>query len=176
MSRNSSRRWQRFCCEVTLVLATASSRSMQAQSPHEAGTARSSKMHGASSSRQLDRIGAQLFELEKHAFDATAEGPFFQDPEDAQSTRAGFFSSSEKILALAVTADSGNSSAWYHWGIVAATRSELGFGNFDATLVRAAIDRLNSARARATTKEFSLLMPRIEKALHEQHRILASVK
>ena len=160
---------------VIVAATSAGFSTVIAQRPHKAAEARPHSTNGISS-RRLDVIGTQVFDLEKRAFDRVAEGPFFQDPEDAQSKRAGFFSSSDKILSLAVATDSSNAAAWYHWAVVTVARSELGFGNFDAALIHASIDRFNKARTHAATREFAGLRPKIDRALEEERRVLAAIK
>jgi hypothetical protein len=127
-------------------------------------------------SRQLDRIGTQVLTLERKASDASAGRPFFEDPEDSQSARSGFFLTSSKVLSLAVAADSGNAVAWYHLGLVTAERADLGFGTWDTTLVKSAIQFFEAAKERARAKSFVSIRPSVEKALRDEKKILASIK
>jgi hypothetical protein len=125
-------------------------------------------------SRKLPNIGMSLYRLEREAYTAASESPFFQDPEDAQTARAEFFQSSLKVLTLATAADSTNASAWYHLGTVTAAKSYQGFGTWDIDLVRMAISQLEIAESRAT-RAYRSIRPSIRKALGEQRKIIASI-
>lgn len=125
-------------------------------------------------SSQLDRLGVSIESLEDQAYELSAQR-FFQDPEDAEGARAGFYSSSIKVLRLAVNADSSNARALYHLGAALSKKSYDGFGVWDSALVREAVVVLERAQGHASGS-YANLRPAIAKALTDSRQNLSSNK
>lgn len=102
----------------------------------------------SAASAELDRLGTAIRQQEERAYDVAA-GHFFQDPEDAEESRPGFYLSSVKILRLAVGADSSNALALYHLGLALARKSYAGFGSWNQSELREAVSILTLAEVRA---------------------------
>ena len=127
---------------------------------------------GYSVSHQLDSLALLIQHEEERAF-SLASLRFFQDPEDADPARPGFYQSSLKILRLAVDADSTNAEALYHLGQVLARRSYSGFGKWNTRVLQEAIVRLRAAERRAVGR-YAYLKPAIDEDLsRETHNLRA---
>lgn len=133
-----------------------------------------SASHVDSASRRLDQIGFQMEHLEEAAYNVTA-GRFFEDAEDAQSSRQGFYLSSVKVFKLAVAADSMNAEALFHLGHVLAQKGYTGFGNWSADSLTEAVSILEKAEARAVGV-YATLRPRISRELSIQRENLKASK
>jgi hypothetical protein len=123
-----------------------------------------------SASRSLDSLARVIQDSEERAY-AISSMRFFQDPEDAQGARSGFYQSSVKVFRLAVDADSTNAEALYHLGVVLARKSYLGAGTWDRSLLRQAVSALRRAQLRATGP-YARLRSLIERDLaRENHNL-----
>ena len=123
---------------------------------------------------QLDRVGRSIFRLEQRAYEISA-GALYSDAEDAQGDRHELFRSSVTVLRLAVAADSSNAAALFHLGQALAQASYTGWGEWDTTMLREAVGKLESAERRAVGR-FAPLRPSIRADLAREHASLATLR
>ncbi len=114
----------------------------------------------AARARELDSLAMSVWREEDRGY-AIASGLFFQDPEDAEGTRSGFYLSSIKLFRLAVGADSTNAEAIYHLGQLLCRKSYSGSGTWDKRLLQEGVRRLQVASRKAVGR-FASLRPEIE--------------